>query len=73
MPGGNRGVGQGKCLREVEIRDVVVRLGEGDEEVVTDAGEQGNFEVAYPSVLNEVIRLPTSLVGRKPVEVARLA
>ncbi len=55
---------RGKRLREVEVRDVVVRFGEGGEDVVANAEEQRQLRVDLPAILHEATWLPAAVVGR---------
>ena len=61
-----------KRLQEVEVRDMVVRFGEGSEDVVADTVDQCQLLVDLPAVLHEAVRLVAAVVGWAQVEVARI-
>src|SRR3981081_663872 len=51
---------------------MVMRFGEGGEDVVPNACEDGQLRVAPTAILHEGARLPAAVVGREQVEVAGL-
>ncbi len=70
LEGGCDGCGaRAQGLAVVEVRDAVMRLGEGGEDVVANTVEQGQLGIELPAVLDEEAGLVAAVVGRVEVVV----